>query len=205
MSGLNALRFIFHGHKIVPIMNVDIIWCSAWYSRSFLKYVKISVVINSVATTRFCKWITESHANDGSLNTVVFQVDFLLSINNLYEKFQSGFNPQRRTDTALIRVTNNLLIKADSWVYPSSSSAFIREQLLTQSLTPTSPSVPKGSVIGTILFSAPFLIFQKIQAHCHCYTDDTELHILTKLTATLPFDSLNNFLEQGPATFFIKR
>ena len=158
--------------------------------------------------------------------TVAAQLQDHLTHNNLFEKFQSGFRSAHSTETALLRVTNDILMTADSGspsllILLDLTAAFdtVEHTILLERLHNTARltdhalqwfqiglntcvtcGVPQGSVLGPILFTIYMLplghVISKHGLSFHCYADDTQLFIKTAPHTFTALSPLTSCLEE---------
>uniref|UniRef100_A0A8C2IWN8 Reverse transcriptase domain-containing protein n=1 Tax=Cyprinus carpio TaxID=7962 RepID=A0A8C2IWN8_CYPCA len=141
--------------------------------------------------------------------TVAFQLQSHLRCNNLFEKFQSGFLSAHSTETALLRVKNDLLMTADAgspsllilldhlhhtvglsgtalqWFrsYLSGRTEHVMLGGCKSRLSTVTCGVPQILFLGPILFTIYMLplghVISRHGLSLHCYADDTQLYIKT--------------------------
>ena len=114
-----------------------------------------------------------------------------LTANNLHSLLQSAKTQQHSTETALLKVKNDILMSdlgitdnALAWFKSYLSDRFQRVSV-NGSLSdqfPLKQGVPQGSCLGPLLFTIyTRKLFQIVERHLpqvHCYADDTQLYVL---------------------------
>ncbi|XP_045081279.1 uncharacterized protein LOC121583127 [Coregonus clupeaformis] len=128
------------------------------------------------------------------------------SVNNLFVPLQSGFHPLYITETALLKVVNDLLTSADAGalnilILLDQSAAFdtVSHQILLTRLEDSAAviqDVPQGSVLDPFLFIIYILSLGRILRHFNldfqCYADDTQIYLNTKSLLNPPLTHIES-------------
>ncbi len=109
----------------------------------------------------------------------------------IYEEFQSGFRPRHSTETALVKITNDLLLASDQGcisliVLLDLSAAFdaIDHDILIDRLQNYTGIQGQAPLLFSIYMLPLGNFIRKYGISFHCYADDTQLYISTRQDET---------------------